>query len=200
MATTKILDDFVTTLADAAAAGNQKGNRPANKAVVNALVQAEKAVKQQRLIYPLQALLGNWQLRFTAPQKAHLKGGIAVGRGFYVPTIVKAEISFRQVATSDNSLDQLEIGNSLQLSSLLLQLTGPARYLGKKNLLVFDFTYMQLSLFGRAVYSGEFRSGKTKNFSEQAIAKLPFFAFFLVTENLIAARGRGGGVALWVKN
>lgn len=197
MATTKVLDDFVTALA---AAAGKKGNRPSNKAVVNALVQAEKAAKQQRLIYPLQALLGNWRLCFTAPRKAHLKGGMAEGRGFYVPKIVKAEISFRQVATSDNSLDQLEIGNSLQLSSLLLQLTGPARYLGKKNILAFDFTYMQLSLFGRAVYSGEFRSGKTKNFSERAIAKLPFFAFFLVTEHLIAARGRGGGIALWVKN
>lgn len=198
MATTKILDDFVTTLA--AAAVNKKGNRPSHIAVVNALVQAEKVAKQQRLIYPLQALLGNWRLCFTAPQKAHLKGSIAVGRGFYVPKIVKAEISFSQLPTSDNSLDQLEIGNSLQLSSLLFQLTGPACYLGKKNLLAFDFTYMQLSLFGRAVYSGEFRSGKTKNFSEQAIAKLPFLAFFLVTEQFIAARGRGGGIALWVKN
>ena len=32
------------------------------------------------------------------------------------------------------------------------------------------------------------------------IAKLPFFAFFLITENLIAARGRGGGLALWIKD
>ncbi len=147
MATTKVLDDFVTTLTDAAAAG-KKGDRPSNKAVVNALVQAEKAAKQQRLIYPLQALLGNWRLCFTAPRKAHLKGGMAEGRGFYVSKIVKAEISFRQVATSDNSLDQLEIGNSLQLSSLLLQLTGPARYLGKKNILAFDFNlYATLAIW-----------------------------------------------------
>jgi len=40
---------------------------------------------------------------------------------------------------------------------------------------------------------------KEMNFYDQPIAKLPFFAFFLVTEDFIAARGRGGGLALWVK-
>jgi len=58
---------------------------------------------------------------------------------------------------------------------------------------------MQLSVFDRAVYSGEFRGGKEKEIYDQPIAKLPFFAFFLVTEDFIAARGRGGGLALWVK-
>ena len=61
---------------------------------------------------------------------------------------------------------------------------------------------MQLRLFGRAVYSGEFRGGKATatDFSAQSIRTLPFFAFFLVTEDFIAARGRGGGLALWVKS
>ncbi|MBE9256152.1 hypothetical protein IQ228_01760, partial [Dolichospermum sp. LEGE 00246] len=38
-----------------------------------------------------------------------------------------------------------------------------------------------------------------KDFNEQPIAKLAFFAFFLVTEDMIAARGRGGGLALWIR-
>jgi hypothetical protein len=99
-------------------------------------------------------------------------------------------------------LNQLEIGNSLQCGSLLFKLTGPARYLGKKNLLAFDFTQMQLRLFGRAVYSGKFRSRKANatDFSAQSITTLPFFAFFLITEDLIAARRRGGGLALWAKS
>jgi len=60
---------------------------------------------------------------------------------------------------------------------------------------------MQLCLFGRAVYNQEFRGGKASamDFYHQPIAKLPFFAFFLVTEDLIAARGCGSGLALWVK-
>ncbi len=193
--------DFVATLSKAAAFREQRSDRPSTKEVVNALLQAEKAAKQQRLTYPLESLLGDWRLCFTAPRQAHLKGGMALGKGFYVPQIAPAQISFTQVSTSAQSSGQLEIGNQIQFGSLLFKLTGPAQYLGKKNLLAFDFTYMQLSLFRRAIYSGKFRSGKAtaKDFYNQPIAKLPFFAFFLVTEDFIAARGRGGGLALWVK-
>jgi hypothetical protein len=164
-------------------------------------VQAEKATKQQRLTYPVESLLGNWRLCFTAPRKAHLKGDVALGKGFYLPQIAPAQISFTQVSASDRTPGQLEIGNSVQFGSLLFKLTGPAQYLGKKNLLAFEFTHMQLMLFGRTVYSGNFRGGKVTatDFYHQPIAKLPFFAFFLVTEEFIAARGRGGGLALWVK-
>ena len=69
-------------------------------------------------------------------------------------------------------------------------------------MLAFDFTQMQLRLFGRTVYSGKFGSSKAKatDFSAESITILPFFAFFLITEDFIAARGRGGGLALWVKS
>ncbi len=195
--------NFVTTLSHAALAlRDPRSDRPSAKAVVNALVQAEKAAKQQRLTYPLESLLGEWRLCFTAPRKAHLRSGVALGKGFYVPRIARAQISFSAgTPTSDQSPGEVEISNWVQFGSLLFKLTGPARYLGKKNLLAFDFTHMQLCLFGRAVYSREFRGGKASamDFYHQSIAKLPFFAFFLVTEDFIAARGRGGGLALWVK-
>lgn len=199
------LPDFVAVLVHATVAfRDKKSNRPSAKAVVNALLQAEKAAKQQRLTYPLDSLLGDWRLCFTASRKAHLRGGVALGKGLYVPQIAKAQISFStQPATSAQSSSfQVEINNSVQFGLLLFKLTGPTRYLGKKNLLAFDFTYMQLSLFGRAVYSGEFRGGKATatNFYHQSAAKLPFFAFFLMTDDFIAARGRGGGLALWVKS
>jgi hypothetical protein len=88
------------------------------------------------------------------------------------------------------------------LGGILLKLTGPIKYLGKKNLLAFDFTQMQISLFNWMFVNKQIRSGKVEsgNFDDQPIAKLPFFAFFLITENLIAARGRGGGLALWIKD
>ena len=81
--------DFVATLSKAAAAfRDRRSARPSAKAVVNALVQAEKATKQQRLTYPVESLLGNWRLCFTAPRKAHLKGDVALGKGFYLPQMV----------------------------------------------------------------------------------------------------------------
>lgn len=48
---------------------------------------------------------------------------------------------------------------------------------------------------------GQIRGGKAQelDFYNQSIGKLPFFGFFLVTEDFIAARGRGGGLAIWVR-
>jgi hypothetical protein len=60
---------------------------------------------------------------------------------------------------------------------------------------------MLISLFGRELYNRPIRSGKvqTEDFYNQPIAQLPFFVFFLVTEDLIAARGRAGGLAFWIR-
>jgi len=182
--------DFITVLAAAASS-----SRPSSEALVKALLTAEKTAKQQRLSYQFPSLIGKWRLCFaTGTRKVRQRGGIILGKGFYLPKFVPAQISF------ETSPLGIEIGNSVQIGAILLQLTGPAKYLDKKNLLAFDFTNLRLSLLGRTLYSGKIRSGKTQvDFENQPIAKLAFFSFFFVTENLIAARGRGGGLALWVR-
>lgn len=193
--------DFVTVLSQAAAAyRGQGGTRPSAEILVNALLQAEKATKRQRLTYPLESLLGKWQLCFaTGTKKVRERGGIVLGKGLYVPKFIAIYVSFNATWEQDSS--RCEIGNQVEFSPVLLKLTGPVQYLGKKNLLAFDFNQMLISLFGRIVYNRAIRSGKvqTEDFYKQPIAKLPFFAFFLVTENFIAARGRGGGLAFWIR-
>ena len=192
-----ILDSTIDVLDHAAASLRTKSDRPEAKEVVKALLQAEKAAKQQKLVYPLESLFGQWRLCFTAPKNAHFKSGVALGKGFYVPQIAPAQISL----FPSQNLGEARITNSVQFGSLQLKLTGPARYLDKKNLLMFDFTQVEILLFNRAIYSGGFRGGKLKDadFYKRSVAKAPFFAFFRVTEDFIAARGRGGGLALWVK-
>lgn len=194
--------DFLGTLTQVAITFPGKNNRPTAQAVVTALLDAEKAAKQQRLSYPLRSLLGKWSLCFTAPRHAHFKENTAIGKGFYLPQIAPAQISFSAAEPGrETDSGNLAIGNQVRVGFCLLRLTGPARYSSQKNLLAFDFTQLQLSLLGQTIYQGGFPGGQTKakNFDHQPIAKLPFFAFFLVTESLIAARGRGGGLALWVK-
>jgi len=181
----------------------QRRNRPPVSVVVAALLEAERATRQQRSSYSQDLLYGKWRLCFTAPRQSHLKSNVAIGKGFYVPQIAPAQISFAPGSeTGSDAALEMTIGNQIQAGPLLLRLTGPARYLAPKNLLAFDFTQIQLSLFGQTLYQGAFRGGKTQaeNFQHQPIAKLPFFAFFEMTEAFIAARGRGGGLALWVKD
>lgn len=180
------------------AAATSQSNRPAAASVVEALLQAEKFAKQQRLLYESDQLLGQWQLCFATGTRKLRRGGIALGKGFYLPRWVQGQIGFER---QPESADQLKISNQLRVGAVCFRVEGPAKYLHKKNLLAFDFTQMQLSLVGRTIYRGSFRGGKSQaeSFEQQPIAKLPFFSFFLVTEDLIAARGRGGGLAIWVK-
>jgi hypothetical protein len=196
--------DFLATLT--AAAQSQSASRPAPATVVTALLQAEKAAKQQRLLYAPDALIGQWQLRFTTGTRKMRRGGIALGKGFYIPQLVQAQIGFEPDPVETHAgPTRLNISNQLQLGGLRFRVTGPAKYLHKKNLLAFDFTQMELNLFGQRLYRGNFRGGQTADFDQQTdfdqqpIAKLPFFSFFEVTDTFIAARGRGGGLALWVK-
>jgi hypothetical protein len=178
--------------------------------VVEALLNAEKRAKQQHLQFAQDSLLGTWQLCFTTTGKTHFKQGQVTRRGgFYVPRFAIAQISFTQAQSTDAvDFAPLEIGNQAQIGSLLFRVAGQARYQPKKNLLAFDFEQMQLRLLGRwprisqglTLFQGKFpsRNGAIA-FLEQPIAKLPFFAFFWVTPTAIAARGRGGGLAIWVR-
>lgn len=199
--------DYLSVLEAAVAAFPKKGSsakRPAASAVVAALLAAEKAAKQSRSTIPFEALTGRWRLWFFTGTRKVKQGGITIGRGFYAPPFAPAQISFSQesgqsATPEDSSLGT--IGNQVQLGALKLRFTGPARYPGKKNLLAFDFTQLQLWVGERKLTSRAIRSSKGEpvEFGQQSIAQLPFFAFFLATENYIAARGRGGGLAIWVR-
>jgi hypothetical protein len=206
------ISDAIAVLHQAATATSAQ-DYPATADLVEALLQAEKQAKQQRLLYPASALEGNWRLRFsTGTRKMRQRGGIALGKGFYMPQFAPAQISFTDLKTvpDSTSLDQTaigRIGNQIQLGGLRLKFTGPCRYPGKKNLLVFDFNEIQITLFNQVIYKGSFRSGKasgkakgakTERFEDRPVGQLPFFAFFWVSDRAIAARGRGGGLALWV--
>ncbi len=197
---------------DVLQAATKPTDRPAAAAVVEALLQAEKAAKQQRWLYPVDLLLGNWRLRFTTGTRKLRRGGIALSRGFYLPGFVQAQIGFSPAGLSDVAADPsqpepaapvlLSISNQLAIAGGSLRFTGPARYLNKKNLLAFDFSHLELSLAQRQLYRGTVRgrSAQAPAFTEKSIAQLPFFSFFLITPSFIAARGRGGGLAIWVKD
>jgi hypothetical protein len=98
-----------------------------------------------------------------------------------------------------NNAEAGNVENSVSLGGLNLTLTGPTKFFQKQKLLAFDFTQMTIRLFGKVIYSGNIRQGKqsTDTFYEEPIKKQAFFRYFHIGEDCIAARGRGGGLALW---
>ncbi|MGD1860791.1 MAG: hypothetical protein ACFB0E_12565 [Leptolyngbyaceae cyanobacterium] len=172
--------------------------RPDGRAVTAALLQLERAAKRAKVAIPLKSLLGTWRLCFNAGKGAKFEAEEPAGNGFYIPKLAIARLAF-----TDDSAGEcfLAISNELHVGPLQVHFTGPARYPGRKNLLAFDFTQLQVSCFGLKVYQGKVESKKRagKPFQEIPMGQLPFFAFFAAQEQYLAARGRGGGLAIWVK-
>ncbi len=157
---------------------------------------AQQETKAERRQFSPEDLLGTWRLRFTAPKKPAYKAGKPQGSGFYMPGVAIATLCF-----SRDGDDRLTIQNQLQVGPTKLRFTGPAKFLPKKNLLAFDFVRIQVIAGGLTVVSLPLRSkaAKAGDFTATSVAKLPFFSFFAAEEGYVAARGRSGGLALWVK-
>ncbi|MEO1070584.1 MAG: hypothetical protein AAFW95_15995 [Cyanobacteria bacterium J06638_6] len=171
--------------------------RPEAKSVTAALLAAERQTKQQRQRFSPEMLLGTWRLRFSAPKKPAYKAGKPTGSGFYMPGLAVATLGFSR---DRDTAEQLTIQNQLQVGPLKLRFTGPAKFLSKKNLLAFDFVRLQLLVGSLTLLNWPLRGRATQDdFAATSVGKLPFFAFFAASQEYIAARGRGGGLALWVK-
>jgi hypothetical protein len=189
----------ILTQAIAAILGG-KSDRPPATDLVSALLGVEKLAKQTKLDIPITDLAGEWQLSFaTGAKKFKNKAGVRLGRGYYFPQFIPASISF----TPDQANPNIgEIANQVAVGLVRLKLTGPYRYLGKKNLLAFDFIDFEVLILDRVVYQGKMPKKQKieRAFTDKSIADLPFFSFISASNHGIAARGRGGGLALWVRN
>lgn len=188
--------DFATILNQAATSTD----RPSRSEMVNALQAAEITARREKLAIPFTLLLGEWRLCFATGASKPKKGGaIKLGRGYYLPKFTPASITFTR---DDDSSITGTVTNQLVVGTVKFKFTGPCRYPGKKNLLAFDFTEIQFKILGATIYQGKIRSGKRAglDFATLSIADLPFFAFFWANESGIAARGRSGGLALWVRD
>lgn len=187
-------------------------DRPIASDVINALLHQEQVTRKTRSQFLETQLMGRWRLHFVTLGKVRL--GSKRLRGFFLPPFLPAAISFqpKQISpdqTPDQMLNQttdgiqalLEVTNQVTIGLIQLTFTGPARFEPKKNLLGFDFTHLVVKAFGQPIYQGPVPSPRAnQNFQTISIGRLPFFAFFAVTDSFIAARGRGGGLAIWVKD
>ena len=181
----------------------KSNTKPSAAAVVAALLEAEKRAKQNKIRYGFEQLIGNWRLCFiTGTKKTRQKAGIVLGAGRYIPEwVAKIQIAYSAQAVADGEADSEtgRVENSVQVGAIVLTLSGPTKFLVNKNILAFDFTRITVKLLGKTVYQGFIRGGEAREaeFFSLSVGKQAFFAYFLVEDGIIAARGRGGGLALW---
>jgi hypothetical protein len=176
--------------------------KPSSNEVVAALLSAEKNAKKTKTRYCFEQLIGNWQLCFiTGTKKTRKKAGIVLGAGRYIPQwIAKISIAYsaESVAEGEANSEVGRVENSVKVGTMEMTLSGPTKFL-PNNILAFDFTRITVKLLGKTVYQGFIRGGEAREteFFSLSVRKQAFFAYFMVEDGIIAARGRGGGLALW---
>lgn len=181
-----------------AAIEESKSSQPTPETVVTALVNLEKTGKKAATVASYQQLIGKWRLHFiTGTKKTRQR---LLGAGRYLPSWLKIHLSYTE--NSAPSLSEAEVGcvkNSVSVAGLTFTLSGPTKFFPKQKLLAFDFTHLSLKVLGKVIYSGNVRGGdqSREQFYQEPIKKQAFFRYFLIENSYIAARGRGGGLAVW---
>lgn len=181
-------------------------DRPATEDVVSALIAAEKQNKRSnKRLYQYEQFLGSWRLGFVSgTQKVRPRPASTPvtkpGKGRFLPRFLKVEITY----TSDEDRAAELFGtveNAVTIGPISLRLSGPTRFWPNTNSLGFDFTALQARLGGLPLYTGSIRGGIERNqiFKAQSLKDQAFFTFFIVEPDYIAARGKGGGLALWIR-
>lgn len=125
-------------------------------------------------------LQGCWQLHQIWPKgstrPASFSGQLLRGLGARL-----------EIAAADGGL---QLCNAVTLGGLELRFSGPGRLVGARPLLQFHFDWLELRLSGRVLLR--------RALPEPPSRRLPFFALIARgPSGWLAARGRGGGLALW---
>lgn len=86
--------------------------------------------------------------------------------------------------------DDLVLCNAVRLGPLELRFRGPGWLVGSRPLLQFQFRTLEISLTGRILLR--------RTLLDPPARRMPFFALICRhPSGWLAARGRGGGLALW---
>lgn len=172
-----------------------QGARPSKPDLVADLLQLEKAGRQDKTTYRYEQLVGTWQLGFiTGTLRSQQQTRGLFKSGIWLPSWLQIRICYEPGEQADRG----QVVNQVGLGPCRLTVNGPVRFWSPRNILAFDFTELSLGVAGRQLYQGDLRGGRDDAaFYEKDLKTQPFFAYFWISEDGIAARGRGGGLALW---
>lgn len=132
-------------------------------------------------------LFGEWRVERIWPKGSLQPSPIAGG------ALRALTASLRMAPSAEGDLS---LTNSIALGPLKLWFSGPGHLKPRRPLLIFHFLQLRLSLAGVTLL--------TLALPKPTVGREPFFALIARGEDSsglhwLAARGRGGGLALWVR-
>ena len=133
-------------------------------------------------------LLGIWKFQYVwGKQSDEIKN---------IPSSILQVLSAKLELNSKNKEDQLifEIKNSINFGLLRIIFTGSAELKGLRPLLTFYFEELKFSIGNFPIFHKTLKKPDDK--------KMPFFSLIGINtkDKWMCARGKGGGLAIWVKS
>ena len=133
-------------------------------------------------------LLGIWKFKYVWGNKSDEIQNI--------PSSILQILSARLELKNKNTKGQLnyEIKNSINFGLLNITFIGKAELKGLRPLLAFYFDELKISISSLLIFNKELKKPEDK--------KMPFFSLVGIStkDKWLCARGRGGGLAIWVKS
>ena len=156
---------------------------------LNKLLELERLSRREGSGIDFYSLIGFWNFVSVWKQESDKEDLISSA----LLRLFSASLELRKDQNKEEVL-RFDIKNSIQFGALLIQFIGSGELKGSQPLLPFFFERIELRLADNILYS--------RTLDKPDERDRPFFALIAIDENgnWLAARGRGGGLALWVKN
>ncbi len=154
---------------------------------VKELLEQEKISRKKGSSIVFDSLIGNWQFQ-SVWNSGDNNNSIASS----LLKIFSATLELRKSQTN-NEQPNFSICNSIQFGAMKLEFIGYGYLKGLQPLLPFYFEKIELKIGSLTIFS--------RKLDIPEPSQRPFFALIGMGENSdwLSARGRGGGLALWIK-
>lgn len=171
--------------------------------VIHALLTLEKTFKKETPSAIADDFSGSWQLRFVGGKQTLNSATQNAKNGKRLPPWLNIQLTYSQMLRGSGAQipDRGHLSNRVQIGPFVLELRGPWKYIPKTQIIAFDFLFLRFNILKRSVLDIPIRGGEAAeaSFWDQPLKEQAFFRYFWVTPDAIAARGKGGGLALWSK-
>ena len=107
--------------------------------------------------------------------------------------VLSAKLELKKNNSQDNSID-FKIKNSIRFGILSIIFSGQASLKGTRPLLPFFFENLIINIGSFTLINKPLKKPEEK--------QMPFFSLIAISQekNWMCARGRGGGLAIWIKS
>ena len=155
---------------------------------IDKLKELEKSARVEGSGIEFNSLIGLWRFNSVWKQGSDKEDSISST----LLQVLSASLELKR-STQKPAEDIFNISNSINFGLLTLKFSGCANLERKQPILPFSFDILQIKLASLTIFQ--------KSLSKLDQKNRPFFALIAIDpdKKWLSARGKGGGLALWIK-